>query len=883
MHVFKKLAFALTGTLLILALISCGSGGGGGGNPSVTSTVISGKVVDGFVAGATVTAYQVNPDGTIGLQIGTPVITDQFGNYTLDLGTFSGPVYLTSRGGTYTDTATGNPIDLTNSSLILSAIVPAASGNVTAQINPITTMAANVALTLVGQGTAVATAADAANTSIQNYFGLTSSILSTALLDLTKSGCMAGATQPNADISSILAGISELASTNTVSTPDLVQALIQDVTSDGLFDGLASGATISVLKTDGTGTIPLSNIEGTGLTGLATAISSFMTNTTTANICNAPLNQDVISALSNTDIFTVPAAPTGVQVRPADGAAIVSWNSVSRATSYNIYVANSTGVTPTSTQLPGYRSITDVTSPAAVSTGPSLTYYFVVTAVSGTSPYEGNEGPASAEAAAFVPASPVPTQWAQTMTAGSNQSSFNSVSAASDGSVVYAAGYITGAGAYDFGNSVTTAGTFTSGINAVLVQYDSTGKALWAQSVAAGADDSYFYSVSVAPDGSVYAAGYIATGTFNFGNNVTATGTVLGSNPILVKYDSTGKALWAQTLTAGVDGSAFFSVSVASDGSVYAAGYIYGTGIYNFGTGLAPVPVAGTGSNENVVLVKYNSSGAAQWAQSVTAGSGGSLFNGVSTASDGSVYAAGYIVGTGTPYNFGTIVTPVNVAGAFMNGINLVLVKYNGTTGAAQWAQTVAGSDYSNFLSVTVASDGTVCAAGDIFGTGTFDFGNSVTAGGTYAGFNPVVVKYDSTGAAQWAQTVTAGSNESEFNSVSVAPDGTVYAAGYITGTGTYSFGNGITATGANTGENVVLAIYGSSGVAQWAKTAIVGSGPSVFSGVSVAPGGTYVAGQIYGTGTYNYGNGATAAGPYSYVNIVLVKYSGLGSITLSW
>ena len=55
---------------------------------------------------------------------------------------------------------------------------------------------------------------------------------------------------------------------NGVSTPDLVEALIQDVTSDGLFDGLASGATISVLLTSGPGTIPLSTIEGPALTGL---------------------------------------------------------------------------------------------------------------------------------------------------------------------------------------------------------------------------------------------------------------------------------------------------------------------------------------------------------------------------------------------------------------------------------------------------------------------------------------------------------------------------------------------------------------------------------------------------------------------------------------
>src|SRR5512143_1722534 len=87
----------------------------------------------------------------------------------------------------------------------------------------------------------------------------------------------------------------------------------------------------------------------------------------------------------------------------------------------------------------------------------------------------------------------------------------------------------------------------------------------------------------------------------------------------------------------------------------------------------------------------------------------------------------------------------------------------------AQWAQTVtAGSSASDFYSVSVASDGSVYAAGIIYGTGTYDFGNSKTAKGTNSGVNIVLVKYDSSGVAQWAQTVTAGSSNSYFYSVSV-------------------------------------------------------------------------------------------------------------------
>jgi hypothetical protein len=139
----------------------------------------------------------------------------------------------------------------------------------------------------------------------------------------------------------------------------------------------------------------------------------------------------------------------------------------------------------------------------------------------------------------------------------------------------------------------------------------------------------------------------------------------------------------------------------------------------------------------------------------------------------------------------------------------MVLVKYN-STGVAQWAQTVtAGSTSSeNLFGVSAASDGSVYAAGYIDGSGTFNFGNSVTAIGAYAGENVVLVKYDSTGVASWAQTVTAANNASFFAGVSVASSGYVYAAGDIAGSGTFNFGNGATATVTNGVGNCILVGY---------------------------------------------------------------------------
>ena len=460
------------------------------------------------------------------------------------------------------------------------------------------------------------------------------------------------------------------------------------------------------------------------------------------------------------------------------------------------------------------------------------------------------------------------TQWARTVAAGNNQSFFYSVATASDGSV-YTAGSIIGTDTFNFGNGMTTAGTNSSN-NILLVKYNSSGTAQWARTVTTGDNISSFNGVSVAVDGSVYAAGYITgTGSYGFGNSVTAAGTSSGINIILVKYDSTGVAQWARTVVAGTGSSRFLSVSVAADGSVYAAGYIYGTTTCDFGNGITAAGINGT---YNIVLVKYDSAGLAQWARTVIAGSNVSYFNSVSASSDGSVYAAGSVVGTGS-YNFGDSVT---ATGTYSN-FNIILVKYS-STGTTQWAQTMTtGNSFSVFNAVAVTSDGSmIYAVGYIYGAGTYNFGNSVTAAGTYAdGENVIVAKYSNAGAAQWARTVTTGSSNSQFYSVSVASDGSVFASGYIAGTGAYNFGSDKIAIGPNSFYNVILVKYDSSGATGWAQTVTAGSSNSRFDGVSVASDGSiYAAGWIYGTGAYGFGNSVTATGLYNGYNIALVKYN---------
>ncbi len=366
--------------------------------------------------------------------------------------------------------------------------------------------------------------------------------------------------------------------------------------------------------------------------------------------------------------------------------------------------------------------------------------------------------------------------------------------------------------------------------------------AQWARTVLPVQMDSFYYSVAVDSSGSVYAAGELwGTGTLNFGNNVTASGAFEGYNVLLVKYDSSGTALWAQTFTGNSNYSSFSAVAGDSTGNVYAAGSVStASGAIDVGSG---VTLTASNADYNAVLVKYNSLGVPQWARTVASGPDVSGFTSVAVDSAGNVYAAGSIGSAGT-YDFGNNVT---VASTVVQTENVVLVKYT-SSGVPQWAQTVtSGTGPSFFESVAVDAAGSVYAAGAI--AGAYDFGNGVTASGLggpvggpdagQEGGSVLLVKYSSSGTAQWAQTITSSPSDSGFTSVAVDAAGSVYAAGYVTGTLVYDFGNGVTATGTSdpnffyglaAPQSLVLVKYDASGVPVWAQTVSNGERSGILS-----------------------------------------------------
>lgn len=175
-------------------------------------------------------------------------------------------------------------------------------------------------------------------------------------------------------------------------------------------------------------------------------------------------------------------------------------------------------------------------------------------------------------------------------------------------------------------------------------------------------------------------------------------------------------------------------------------------------------------------VCKTNSTGTVQWGNWITSSSGISTVLGVTTDVAGDVYACGYISGTVT---FADPVGGIPVNAVAMNGTNMFVAKYNGTSGSLQWVQTFAPttatnsitgysiSTYGNSYFVTGSFTGAFAVGpNNLSSTGLSDIfvmrGDTVTGGGTYG------LQFNS----------TAGINDEGYDVLALSTNA-VYVAGY--------------------------------------------------------------------------------------------------------
>jgi len=243
------------------------------GCPVAVPGTISGTAVKGPVSNATVRAMAIGANGVPGAQIGS-ALTDEGGNFTIQVGKYSGPLMLEMTGGSFSDEATGVRMEMGATDMMTAAIP-----NMTAdtalngiEITPLTSMAQSMAQHMSGgmtQANIMQT-----NSAVGMYFDV-SDILSVHPMDPTASGAGGLANQDQKNYGMTMAAMSKYA--NMIGMPitsGMVTAMMDDA-SDGIMNGMMGGTRIGMGGMGGMmgGTMMQSNA---GTAGLANAMTSFM-------------------------------------------------------------------------------------------------------------------------------------------------------------------------------------------------------------------------------------------------------------------------------------------------------------------------------------------------------------------------------------------------------------------------------------------------------------------------------------------------------------------------------------------------------------------------------------------------------------------------------
>ena len=371
--------------------------------------------------------------------------------------------------------------------------------------------------------------------------------------------------------------------------------------------------------------------------------------------------------------------------------------------------------------------------------------------------------------------------------------------------------YVTGwfDGTNNFGG-VTLTNQSIGGSDIFVAKYNANGTLQWAQRAGGSAGETNTGRViGVDTNGNVYVAGHVYGPAFFGSFNIPASSY---QNFFLAKYNSAGAIQWVQQSVAGYE-IRCKGLAVDGAGNSYALLYLLDDGPVTLGTTNVNNP---SGYASSLVFVKYDNTGAVQWAQLLGAPSASSDTSGCAVAADtaGNVYVCGL-------FEASIMIGTTNLTGSATSW-NIFIAKFN-NSGALTWVQQPTGGNPRAGVGVAVDRAGNVYVAGQF--TNTINFGGiSVTnlSATNECGF---VAKYSSSGVVQWA-------NQASVTYSDVALDGqtNVYAAGLLN-------------------SNAAIAKYTPAGTLQWIYSAN-GAPASPFSSEAMKCAGDS-AGHCYWAGWY--------------------------------
>lgn len=326
--------------------------------------------------------------------------------------------------------------------------------------------------------------------------------------------------------------------------------------------------------------------------------------------------------------------------------------------------------------------------------------------------------------------------WAKSM-GGGNLDQVNNLAVDKDGNVILGISFTSSSIDCNPG-----AGTFiinsNGGEDALVVKLDTDGNFVWARSVGGNSTDRG-HVITTDKDGNVIFVGSFSSSSVNIsGNTLANKGSYDG---FVVKYASNGNVLWS----AGFGSSAMDeikSVKTDSNGAIAIMGY-YGASINLNPRGTAKTFTA---SAETYFLAKYDPNGILDWANTIT---GTSTIASISIGPTNEIFTTGVFSGQLTIRHANEVLTTGNQN----NTKYLLISKFSGSNGKAQWFETVsstAANPYSYYI--TVDNENNAYIGGFFDQTLTFYMNGTSSKVLTYhGGRDTFFAKYNSDGYCKWA------------------------------------------------------------------------------------------------------------------------------------
>ena len=330
--------------------------------------------------------------------------------------------------------------------------------------------------------------------------------------------------------------------------------------------------------------------------------------------------------------------------------------------------------------------------------------------------------------------------WAKLMGGSGNNEQADAVTTDVFGNV-FSTGYFHGT--VDFDPGVGTFNLTANGANydIFISKLDRNGDFLWAKQLDGIGEDKAF-SVTTDNTGAVYITGsFRNTLDFDPGvgvNNVTAVAT---NDAFILKLDAAGNFAWVNHYGAS-NGQIGLSVATDDNNNLYATGYFYSTIDFDVGTGTFNMSSVGL---FDIYFLKLNSSGNFVWAKQI----GGSNYEQAWNihTDNSSVYLTGNFQGT-TDFDPGVGTANLTAAGS----VDAFVARYD-ANGNYIWARKFEGTGVEQGKWVTTDNAGNVYSTGEIMATTDFDPSASVANLTSNGNADVYLSKLDSNGNYVWAKS----------------------------------------------------------------------------------------------------------------------------------